>query len=745
MRTSFPASLATPRTALGGLALCLAIGLTGCGGPDLGGGNNSSFNNGLSGNYSGYGNTPNGQRPGTAGNAGIRGRGTYARFETTFELSDVKGNVFDFAENDVQVTFTRPDNQNVKVPAFFDGGANGKIWRVRYTPDMTGKHTLARFSLNGREVQPEKIEKRDFDVTGSAQPGFIHRDPKDKTHFAFDNGNSYYPQGHNVAWLEKPEEYASTFEKMGKAGENWSRLWVTHFDGKNPDWSHDPKAKAEPGVLNLEVAKQWDALFDAAEKNGIYFQMTLQHHGQYSTKVNPNWDTNPWNKKNGGWLTAPDEFFTNPRAIAATKAKYRYLIARYGYSPNLMAWELFNEVEWTDAVAHKHADEVAAWHTMMVDFLHKQDPYHHLVTSSSGMDTAMLGRDLDYWQIHAYPSDPVSALALDTRKLDRPVFFGEIGAAGNGELSASDERAFLHRVLWASMMSEMGGGAQYWGWQAIEKHKLYDEFKSAGDFLKQSGLPSRHNLPATPISVETPDRGPLSLSPGAGWGTAKQTEFTVLPGGTVEGISAMPAYLQGNGHRAMFPSATFKTTYPEAGTFAVTVGAVAQKGAHLTISIDGTVAAEKDFKAGDKDSTVNATIEAKVGVGAHTIKVENTGEEWLTVQRLTLTPYAPSLGAIGKSGKEFAAVWLYNRSGKSEGAKGKITIPGLASGNYKATWYDSEAGKSATEETAAATGSGLTLSTPAIVRDMAVYVTRSNEKGEKAAAKPGKEKKGKSI
>jgi hypothetical protein len=97
------------------------------------------------------------------------------------------------------------------------------------------------------------------------------------------------------------------------------------------------------------VARRWDTIVEAADKNGIFFPDGLQHHGQYSTRTNPNWGENPWNAANGGFLAKPEDFFTDARAKALTKAKYRYIIARWGYSPSILAWELFNEVQYTDA------------------------------------------------------------------------------------------------------------------------------------------------------------------------------------------------------------------------------------------------------------------------------------------------------------------------------------------------------------------------------------------------------------
>src|SRR5262249_28077262 len=168
------------------------------------------------------------------------------------------------------------------------------------------------------------------------------------------------------------------FAKMGRAGENWSRVWMDHWDGKNLDWP----APGRSGELDVDVARRWDSIVDAAERSGIYFQMVLQHHGQYSSRVNPSSVENPWNRKNGGFLDTPEQFFTDARARALTKAKYRYIVARWGYSPHVLAWELFNEVQFTDAMGHGQRDAVVGWHRDMAAYLRAQDPNYLLVTTS---------------------------------------------------------------------------------------------------------------------------------------------------------------------------------------------------------------------------------------------------------------------------------------------------------------------------------------------------------------------------
>ena len=718
MRTAFPFS-----RLIAGISLLV---LSGCGGADLFSANSrpNSLDSSLGGNFSGFGNNAGAGGPRTAA---ASGRGSYARIETSFELPDVKGNPFDFTQNDVQVTFTTTDGRSVKIPAFFDGE---KAWKARYTPDMTGKHTIGGISLNGKPATPERMDKREFDVTGAPQPGFVRIDSRDKTRFAFDNGNSYLPIGHNQAHGDgKTGDIEGRLEKMGRVGENWSRIWMAHFDGKNLDWV--PGQKLELGTLSLESARYWDAIVESAEKAGIYFQMVLHHHGQYSTRSDANWDANPWNKKNGGFLASPEEFFTNPQAIALTKAKLRYIIARWGYSPNVLAWELFNEVEWTDSWARKHADEVVDWHNGIAKFIRDQDPYKHLVTTSSTMEVAALWENMDYLQPHAYRADALAAASLEAVK-DKPIFYGEFGPAGKPD---ENYGSWARRALWAGLMSGTTAPPQLWHWQFIDKDDLYKEFRVVSEFALASSFISKRGLLPAPVATETAGKAALIFGPGAGFVASKRTEYTIPPSGAIEGLKELPAYFQGSAKRDDFPGATFKVNYPESGTFKVAVQQVSRAGGKLQISVDGAPAAEKDFPGSDKDQTVNETLEAKVAAGPHEIKVENTGQDWIMVRGFSLEPYAPAIHAIGRSSKDYAVLWLHNR--QATPASGKLSVSGLQAGEYKARWWDTTAGKQLSEESVKVTATdSLSLTTPPINTDVALYVAKSSEKAAKKEAKP---------
>lgn len=728
MRRLLAAHIVQRWLALGGAALLLS----GCGGPDFttgGARSSSSFGSGFGGTYGGFGTLDRtDSRGGSTAleTAPAPRRGVYPSFEISFELPEIKGNPFDYQENDVQVELRKPDGGAVRWPAFFDGN---NVWRLRYAPDGLGRYQVARILLNGQEVQAEKVSRREVDVSGAPGSGYIRRDDRDPTRFVTDDGKAYYPLGMNVGWDTPGADVLSVLRKLGANGGNWARVWMCHWDNKNLDWP--AQRKVPIGTLDLDVAKKWDRIVEAAEQAGVYLQIVLQHHGQYSTATNPNWAENPWNKANGGFLTSPEEFFTNPRAIALTRAKYRYIIARWAHSPNVMAWELFNEVEWTDAIRNKNADEVAAWHKGMAAFLREQDPTGRLVTTSSDMKIARLYDAMDYLQPHAYPSDPLPVVTgIAGSKQAKPIFLGEIGPGSGGSVVE-----FAHAALWASLMTESAGAAQPWSWDVLHKADAYGLYASTSAFLRATGLTSRRGLARGGVTVDTPARATLVFGPGGGFEPAGRTEFTVLPSGVVEPLTQMPAYLQGRAHRQMFPSLSLKLNLPAPATFTVVFARVARAGAHVK-AVCGEAAGEQQFPAASADSQTDARIVLQLPAGAQTVRLENVGADWAQIRRFEISNYAAALGVVGKSGPESAYGWLYRRKaeGSSQAVAGKLAVGGLRPGTYRVIWWNTAKGAPQSEETVNHSKQGtLSIATPDVESDLAVAIVRA---GEAAAGAP---------
>ncbi|MBC8136709.1 MAG: DUF5060 domain-containing protein [Fibrella sp.] len=654
--------------------------------------------------------------------------GTQAKIATRFELPDLSGNPFDFSENDVQVELAGPGERTMTAPAFFDGGS---AWGMRCTPPTSGTWRVKRVLRNGQTAAAQKIAPEEFTLSGGANAGFIRRDAKDPRFFAYESGTPYYPIGCNAAWNSGKVSVEAFLEEMGKSGQNWARIWMNHWDGKNLDWVQNEKIPL--GELNLAVAKRWDGIVEIAERANVPFQMVFQHHGQYSEQVNPNWGDNPWNSKNGGFLATPEEFFTSEKARRLTQAKYRYILARWGYSPSILAWELYNEVQFTNTGRNKDFATIAAWHKEMAAFLRKHDVHKHMVTTSSDESITGLYDAMDYIQPHSYPSDLVATVRAvgdqfvknaGTNDPKKPIFLGEIGPSGD---LADDDGAGLHQIVWGSLMTAAPGAAQYWTWDNITNRNLTGAWKPATDFVRVFRLAGRRAM--RPVSVTftggEQGAGATSFGPGGGWEGAKETRYTVEPSGEVAGAGALSPYLQGDNNRTLLPFVEFAVNYAKPGTFAASIRQVSKNGANVVMKVDGKVVTEQAFPAAASDTNARTVLTVAVPAGAHVVRLENTGVDWARIEKFTLSPYGEPLKAVAKSDKESVAAWVYPSEPLAAGAKpltSSVSVPGLDAGKYRVFWWDTSTGKTvATETVTVAAGKPLTLKTPPIATNIALF------------------------
>lgn len=655
-----------------------------------------------------------------AGSAPANPGDSYPRIEASFNLPNFATDPFDYTTTDVRVQIVQPDGSSVSLPAFYDGGST---WRVRHTPLAPGPYRIAVVTLNGQPVSAANLQPTAWNVTDPATgPGFVRVDPANPRRFITDSGRRYFPVGENVAWdTSNRTNVTAIFSRMGAARENWSRVWMDHWDSKNLDW---PKVGTF-GNLSLTVAQKWDAIITAAEQAGIRFQMTLHHHGQYSTTTDSNWGQNPYNLANGGFLTSATAFFTNTTARALTKRKLRYAVARWGYSPAILAWELFNEVQFTDAAQSGQWNLVAAWHDEMAQFLRAQDSYQHLITTSSEL-TQSIWNQCDYYQHHDYPADVVSALRdapdVPAGYAVRPIFGGECGLA-------SPPVVGIPAAIWPGLMAGQSGASQPWWWDRIDAENDYALFRSLADFVNASGLADQETLSRfTPVTT-SPQLGSLSFSPGGGWQTAT-TNFFVVLAGVPDGIGSLPSFLQGRYHPDLSTNTyIFRVNYPQAGTFAAQVTQVASSGAALALNVDGVTVTNHAFGAAASNYTPNLTLTADVPAGWHTVKLINGGLDWLVLGNITLNPYVPLLAAYGIGNTNFAALWLWHRTNllsatASNPVTGTVVLNPLAAGDYAGTWWDTEAGVALSNFTfnVATPGAAVTLTPPPILRSASLFL-----------------------
>jgi hypothetical protein len=647
---------------------------------------------------------------------------------------------------DIWADVITPSQVTLTLPAFYIGKDR---FSVRARAEAKGEYRLGAIAetIDGQPVAltasplgAAKIVARQIEERPA-----IRIDPTKPSGFAFSSGERFVPVGANLPWAtgtNRLDFYRQAFKSFAQAGLNWSRVWMAHWGGLNLEWlPADMGSSPPPGTLDLRVAESWDRLIAMAEDNGLYLQVVLQHHGQYSSKVDASWRDNPWNTANaGGFLASPVDFFSSARATELTRMKFRYIVARWGYSPAVMSWELFNEAHWTDAVREAHNETVVAqWHSQMAAYIRSVDRYGHLVTTSMENLQSPIYAAMDYLQPHLYVPNLLAGIRhLDPASASRicPLFFGE---AGDDHLPLTTEikKTGIDIVppVWASLTGQSQLPAQTWqGTQLMETGRL-GELGAVARFLAATKLGQRDGLTPFSAIVESSDLVPLSLVGGQIWLQRPAQEITVPLDGreAVEFADIPRIYVGGKDSLAAGYSgrATFHFDFPKPSTLTFHITDKSPDGCAFRVSIDGTIGAEKTLPDQEASPTpFTDVIAVPISAGVHTVVVENSGSPgWFDLSRIDLGLDVPVLAATGQRGDDFIALWVWNRNGvfspeTTVAAQGTLLLDGVPPGTWQVTWWDSIAGTPGKPVTIVHAGGVLRVPTPPISRHAAVVLTR---------------------
>lgn len=373
-------------------------------------------------------------------------------------------------------------------------------FRVRFRPAEQGAHAFQfRLITPFHEVESDPIEVEIGPPADGAR-GWIRRDGARPDRLSHSTGEPYDPYGANVDWVGAggSAEFDHYFAALEAAGLTWTRIWMTHFDGTALEWlaGMDDGAYCGLGCYNPKAAARVDRILELAEAHGIALQLVLAQHSQFQTGKWSSWDTNPWNAANGGPIAESKEFFTRADVIAQFDRKVRYAVARWGHSPALLAWELFNEV---DLIEGYPKAEGRDWMRGRANLLHAVDPYGHPVTTSYGppgmegsdQDWAFKGFDLvqahsylpPYWQV-------IDLAAPFLTSFGKPAILGEFGIDFLGEANLGDEAGVhIHNGNVLASMSGLAGGAMTWWWDNwIDPKGLWGMIGKSSAALRAAGL-----------------------------------------------------------------------------------------------------------------------------------------------------------------------------------------------------------------------------------------------------------------
>ncbi len=445
---------------------------------------------------------------------------THGKIEFLFHAREVYDNPFDPEEVKIDAVVGLPGGDSLVVPCFFQvpvsyedqewvADPTHRSWMLRLSSERAGKHTVRLRIEDGSGTWYG--EPAEFQVRQGNLRGRILRDRDQSQYYRHSSGEPFYPLGINAGW-NSIENYTTILNNLSAGGATVFRYWQTPFSWQALEWSEDYYYNYEGlGRYNQEAAARSDSLFALCDSLDLAMQLCIFQHGQFSENVDAMWDSNPYNVANGGYVDRAEAYFYDESSRIQTRKLLRYIVARWGYSRNLFAWEFFNEVQFTGN--HNNQSElwwpaVVDWHSEMSRYMESIDPYDHLMTTSAAegqlasLDT--IG-SMDNLQYHLYDEEEtllVTQVGLDKRFLaeleNTAVINGEYGTRNGADTPFDMQRS----AIWNGIMTQVP--RYMWIWEHYLDPQWAALFSMPARFLAEEDLAAAERLEPFSYRVSHP-------------------------------------------------------------------------------------------------------------------------------------------------------------------------------------------------------------------------------------------------
>lgn len=706
----------------------------------------------------------------------------FDRFEVSCTVAGRFDNPFDPREIQVDGLFNGPSGKHVVMPAFLYQDCRRRLsergeeivdttgepfWKIRFAPILPGRwQVVVRATDRSGTAQSAAVP---FDARSATACGYIRRAPG-SDYFRYEDGSPFFPIGENIAWAGKRGTYDfdDWLPAAAKGRMNLARIWL--------QWNNVLSIEHQgtrAGRYDLANAWRMDYVLDLARNNGMRVLFTCDSPEPYQKEsywlgklTHKPWDRCPYNVANGGPLKEPQELYTTEEGHRLIRQRMRYIVARWGWDPNIFCWELWNELNvfpgWDKIVP-----EIARWHVEMAGVLRSLDPNRHLVSTSfcnsEGHADIWKLPDLDFVQSHTYGvTDMADQLPEVTRTMKqrygRPHLLGEFGVPLTAEVLAGmakidPQGVHLHNAIWSSALSGGAGTALTWWWDNyVHPNNLYRIFTPLAKYC--DGVPwttaafrpveaavswRKTPPPQPPRDLVLPCRGQPQVS-----------------GHVTLDVRQPPKslgrfYLYGRAQRDQQKSVAFTLDRPTAGRLILHVGQVWTLGI-LELKLDGKPVLRQEFPAGPGDgpwkkseldkrwniygAEYDKDIAIEVPAGRHTVDFFNAGKDGITIDRITLPASVPDdrphLRCVGLTGQRLALLWIQNSDHTFESLMEKravatvegarVTVRRIPPGPCQVEWWDTASGQLTRTTTERATENGLALELPALAGDLACKV-----------------------
>ena len=638
-----------------------------------------------------------------------------------------------------------------QITSFRSGPAG---WKVRLAPTEVGEYRVtARLHTAAGDAEAAPIR---FTAVASANPGFVRVSRDDPHYFVFDNGSPFVPIGHDIAW--KLQDVVDLFPKFAAHGEN-----ATYFIFRPSELLIEWSAL---GVYDLERAAKFDAVVEAARRYGIYFKLSLDLHEAFN--VGKRWKDNPYNRQRGGPCATPKEFYTSDAAWIQYRKRLRYTVARWGYSPNIMAWEPVAEMNGGVQLRKLPSGELeddflSPFYRKMAAELKRLDPHARLFTTSYDGDTSYDRHwalpEIEYTQIHCYSlDDPGRTLPAWTRELTgrfaKPLMFTEFGWGTEGPEPGMDPLGInLHDGIWGSMAAGAAGALDWWS-TVIEANNLYFHFPPLRAFVTGVDFPRESFRPCrvTVAPAKQCARRQSVLSANLEWYRPPQNDLTIDAEGRLAAEAGLSGSLTARGKRNQSSSRRFHVDFPTTSTFSLYVEAV-YRDALLEMRLDDHVIRTVPLPAENAHGRRNFYNERSklwkciyneiycvtVPPGRHTVSLENivTNTGWIKAPAIIIEDFGPprpaTVDVLGLTGNRTTLLWLWNpaghwlnwwRAAPKPIAGINVKVEGLPIGRHRVEWWNTWTGAIESRTEMSTKDGSLLLAAPPVQRDLACRIRR---------------------
>lgn len=311
------------------------------------------------------------------------------------------------------------------------------------------------------------------------------------------NNQPIFVLGRNPVGMN-PKEYADHFQHAAAAGERLVRIHFTFI----------PPGET-PGEIDAGMLQTWNAILDAAERNGLAVLPVLGVWADWNDGSKKEswhtWDKNAFNSTRGGPAHQPRELFEDTPCRRLWLRRLERFVRLWSNRRAIVGWEIFSELDLvtgaSEAPAVEFVERAAAT-------IRSADPRKRPITASlSGVDEwpkLLSNPALDFIEIHPYADGSfggrLDELILSTiharlTRYGKPILIGESGLnsqAPIGTLDAAPRAEFgIRHAIWAALVSgAMNGRALWWedGYDHFEKVDICRNYETvavtAAEFVR---------------------------------------------------------------------------------------------------------------------------------------------------------------------------------------------------------------------------------------------------------------------